>query len=55
MSHVAAVPGGAHPSYAQGYSTRDNDYYREWDAISADRQRFTDWLDANVLASGGRT
>ena len=21
VSHVAAVPGGAHPSYAQGYST----------------------------------
>ena len=34
------VPGGAHPSYAQGYSTRDNDYYRAWDAISADRDRF---------------
>ncbi len=49
VSHVAVVPGGAHPSYAHGYSTRDNDYYREWDAISADRQRFTDWLDSNVL------
>ena len=22
VSHVAAVPGGAHPSYAHGYSTR---------------------------------
>ena len=41
VSHVAEVPGGAHPSYAQGYSTRDNDYYRAWDAISADRDRFT--------------
>ncbi len=49
VSHVAAVPGGAHPSYAQGYSTRDNDYYREWDTISADRQRFIDWLETNVL------
>jgi glutaconate CoA-transferase, subunit A len=49
VSHVAAIPGGAHPSYAQGYSTRDNDYYRAWDEISADRQRFTAWLERNVL------
>jgi glutaconate CoA-transferase, subunit A len=49
VSHVAAVPGGTHPSYAQGYSVRDNDYYRAWDAISADRDRFLDWLDTNVL------
>ena len=48
VSHVAAVPGGAHPSYAHGYSTRDNDYYRAWDEISSDRQRFTDWLESNV-------
>lgn len=44
VSHVAAVPGGAHPSYAHGYSTRDNHYYRAWDAIASDRERFTDWL-----------
>jgi glutaconate CoA-transferase subunit A len=49
VSHVAAVPGGTHPSYAQGYSVRDNDYYRAWDAISADRERFLEWLDTNVL------
>ncbi len=49
VSHVAAVPGGTHPSYAQGYSVRDNDYYRAWDAISADRDRFMEWLDTNVL------
>jgi glutaconate CoA-transferase subunit A len=50
VSHVAAVPGGSHPSYAQGYSMRDNDYYRAWDAISADRDRFTEWLDRHVRA-----
>jgi len=48
VSHVAAVPGGAHPSYAQGYSVRDNRYYQAWDAISADRERFTRWLDEHV-------
>jgi glutaconate CoA-transferase subunit A len=44
VTAVAEVPGGAHPSYAQGYSERDNDYYRQWDEISRDRDRFTRWL-----------
>jgi glutaconate CoA-transferase subunit A len=47
---VAPVPGGAHPSYAQGYSERDNGYYRRWDAISRDRATFGRWLDEHVLA-----
>jgi glutaconate CoA-transferase subunit A len=42
---VAHVPGGAHPSYAQGYSDRDNGYYQRWDAISRDRESFTRWLE----------
>ncbi|MBD0747764.1 CoA transferase subunit A [Streptomyces sp. CBMA152] len=41
---VAVVPGGAHPSYAAGYSERDNDYYREWDRVSRDREVFCQWL-----------
>jgi glutaconate CoA-transferase subunit A len=41
---VAEVPGGAHPSYAAGYSVRDNDFYRAWDAISRNREAFTAWL-----------
>jgi glutaconate CoA-transferase, subunit A len=49
VSYVAAVPGGAHPSYALGYSVRDNDFYVAWDPISRDRERFTAWLDENVL------
>jgi glutaconate CoA-transferase subunit A len=44
VSYVAEVPGGAHPSYALGYSDRDNDYYAAWDEISRDRDRFTAWL-----------
>ena len=50
VDHVAHVPGGAHPSYAHGYSVRDNDFYREWDAISRDRDAFTSWMDEHVLA-----
>jgi glutaconate CoA-transferase subunit A len=49
---VAQVPGGAHPSYAQDYSVRDNDFYLAWDAISRDRQRFGAWLDEHVYGRG---
>lgn len=49
VSHVALAPGGARPSYALGYSARDNDYYVAWDAISRDRERFARWLDAEVF------
>jgi glutaconate CoA-transferase subunit A len=44
LTAVAEVPGGARPSYAQGYYARDNDYYRSWDAISRSRESFTAWL-----------
>jgi glutaconate CoA-transferase subunit A len=50
VTYVSAAPGGAHPSYALGYSVRDNDYYVAWDAISRDREAFTRWLDAEVYA-----
>lgn len=42
---IVVVPGGAHPSYAHGYSERDNAFYAAWDAIGRDRQAFTTWLD----------
>ena len=45
VSFVARAPGGAHPSYALGYSARDNDYYVAWDAIARERDTFTRWLD----------
>jgi glutaconate CoA-transferase, subunit A len=48
VGHVAVVPGGAHPSYALGYSARDNDFYLAWDEISRDRQKFSAWLEENV-------
>ncbi|ATE56176.1 CoA transferase subunit A [Actinosynnema pretiosum] len=44
VDRVAVVPGGAHPSYAHGYSTRDNAAYSEWDAISRSREEFSRWL-----------
>jgi glutaconate CoA-transferase, subunit A len=50
VSYVALVPGGAHPSYALGYSARDNDYYVDWDAIARDRGTFTRWLDEQIYS-----
>ena len=41
---IAVAPGGAAPSYAQGYYDRDNAAYRAWDAISRDREAFRRWL-----------
>jgi glutaconate CoA-transferase, subunit A len=55
VSAVAVVPGGAHPSYAQGYYGRDNQYYRAWDAISRDREEFDRWLRRHILESPGST
>jgi glutaconate CoA-transferase, subunit A len=46
---VAVAPGGSHPSYSHGITRRDNGFYREWDAISRDRERFRAWMDEHVL------
>ncbi len=53
VTAVAEVPGGAHPSYAHGYSERDNTYYQDWDAVSRDRERFGEWLRSEVLEASG--
>ncbi|MEA2575646.1 MAG: glutaconate CoA-transferase, subunit [Chloroflexia bacterium] len=41
---VVHEPYGSHPSYVQGYYDRDNSFYLEWDEISRDETRTTDWL-----------
>lgn len=48
VTAVCEVPGGAHPSYAQGYDARDNAFYRAWDGISRGREGFTAWIDRHV-------
>ena len=52
LNAIVHVPGGAHPSYAHGYYDRDNAFYVGWDEIARDRERFTQWIDANVHGSG---
>jgi glutaconate CoA-transferase subunit A len=47
---VVEAPGGAHPSYAHGYSVRDNGFYERWDAFSRDRDVFLRWMVEHVLA-----
>jgi glutaconate CoA-transferase subunit A len=52
VTAIAIVPGGAYPSYAQGYYRRANAFYRAWDGISRDRDRFATWMSSNVLEQG---
>jgi len=51
VTAVAVAPGGARPSYAQGYYERDNDAYRAWDAVSRDRDQFLAWLEESVYSA----
>ena len=52
ISAVVAVPGGAHPSYAQGYYRRANSFYKKWDEIARERDSFLDWMGEHVLRRG---
>src|SRR5712672_1345426 len=52
MTAVVCVPGGAHPSYAQGYYKRDNAFYIAWEPIARERESFLAWMKENVLDRG---
>jgi len=45
---VVIEPWGAHPSYAQGYYDRDNEFYVQWEAISRDPAALGRYLDEFV-------
>ncbi len=47
---VCEVKGGAFPSYAQGYYSRNNAFYKRWDEISRDRETFRAWMEEHVRA-----
>lgn len=49
VSAIACVPGGAFPSYAQGYYKRDNAFYIGWDKIARERETFLAWMKQNIL------
>lgn len=42
---VCHVPYACHPSYAQGYYDRDNEFYLGWDQVSASQETVKAWLD----------
>jgi len=46
---VCHVPYACHPSYAQGYYDRDNEFYLQWDRISESEAAVRDWLDEWVF------
>jgi glutaconate CoA-transferase subunit A len=48
VTAIAVVPGGAFPSYAQGYYERTNTFYKEWDTIARERETFSAWIDRHV-------
>ena len=45
VSAVCHVPYACHPSYAQGYYDRDNEFYLGWDQVSAMEETVQAWLD----------
>jgi glutaconate CoA-transferase subunit A len=49
VNSISVVPFGAHPSYAHGYYDRDNDFYVEWDRISAGEDTLQSYLQEWVL------
>jgi glutaconate CoA-transferase, subunit A len=51
---VVEEPFGCHPSYAQGYYDRDNDFYIRWRDISKDVARFNSYLDEWVYGARDR-
>ena len=45
---VVVEPWGAHPSFAQGYYDRDNEFYVGWERISRDPGELARYLDEFV-------
>ena len=50
VSAVCHVPYACHPSYAQGYYDRDNEFYLAWDKISESADSAKQYLDKWVYA-----
>jgi len=49
VSAVCHVPYACHPSYAQGYYDRDNEFYLAWDQVSSSDDTVKAWLDEWVF------
>jgi glutaconate CoA-transferase subunit A len=51
VGSICEVKGGAFPSYAQGYYSRNNAFYKRWDEISRERESFTTWMERHVIGT----
>ena len=51
---VCHIPYSCHPSYAQGYYDRDNEFYLQWDKISESVDAVKDYLDEWVYGAKDR-
>jgi glutaconate CoA-transferase, subunit A len=51
---VVHVPYACHPSYAQGYYDRDNEFYLQWDKVSESVDQVRSWLDEWVFGISDR-
>ena len=52
---VVVEPWGAHPSYAQGFYDRDNEFYVAWEAISRDSKALQQYLAEYVFGVADRS
>jgi glutaconate CoA-transferase subunit A len=54
VNAVVCEPFGCHPSYAQGFYDRDNDFYVRWREVSGNLDRFNAYLDEWVYGVSDR-
>jgi glutaconate CoA-transferase subunit A len=54
VNGVVIEPFGAHPSYAQGYYDRDNQYYVDWYTISKDQKSMEGYMEDWIYGVSGR-
>lgn len=51
---VVEEPWAAHPSFAQGYYDRDNDFYVEWDELTKEADKTDQYLQEWIYGVGNR-
>jgi glutaconate CoA-transferase subunit A len=51
---VVIEPFGAHPSYAQGYYDRDNQFYVDWSKISKNQTGMENYISEWIFGVSGR-
>ncbi|NIM90578.1 MAG: CoA transferase subunit A [Candidatus Aminicenantes bacterium] len=54
VNAVVVEPFGAHPSYAQGYYDRDNQFYVDWYQVSKNRESMERYISDWIFGVSGR-